>query len=86
VTDELFRYIRSAVAEAGGKNRKEAIENALAFMDAHSKGRKRKAAARYEIVRVRRLGPTWWAVSFRPKRRMILHRLDARVRELEGGK
>jgi hypothetical protein len=67
--DDLFRYIRSASAETVGKDRKDAIANAFAFMDAHSKGRKRTAAARYEVVRVRRLGRGWWTVSFRPKRR-----------------
>jgi hypothetical protein len=69
VTDDLFRYIRTARAEAAGHNRKEAIANAFAFMDAHSKGRKRKAAERYEVVRVSRLGPGWWNVAFRPRRR-----------------
>jgi len=66
---DLFRYIRIARAEASGRNRNEAISNALAFMDAHAKGRKRKASERYEIVKTRRLGPGWWSVIFRPRRR-----------------
>lgn len=69
MTDDLFRFIRSATAEAGGRTREEAIARAFAFMDAHARGRKKPAADRYEVVRVRWLGPGWWAVSFRPKRR-----------------
>jgi hypothetical protein len=69
MADDLFRYIRSASAEAAGRDRKEAIANAFAFMDAHTKYRRRPCAEKFEVTRVRRLGPGWWAVSFRPKRR-----------------
>jgi hypothetical protein len=73
---ELMRYKGYAVQEIGGRDRKEAIEKAFAFMDAHSKGRKTTAAERYEVIRVRNLGFSskegsipWWAVHYRLKRR-----------------
>jgi hypothetical protein len=69
MTDDLFRYIRTATAEAAGKDRADAIRNAFAFMDAHTKYRRRTCAEKFEVTRVRRLGPGWWSVSFRPKRR-----------------
>jgi hypothetical protein len=75
---ELMRYKGYAVQEIGGRDRKDAIARAFAFMDAHSKGRKTTAAERYEVYRVRFLGfsskdgsANWWAVHYRLKRRAL---------------
>lgn len=60
-----FHYKPYSVAEATGRDKKEATANALAFMDRFSKGRRKPAAERYEIFRVRALGPGMWAIYYR---------------------
>jgi len=73
VTD-LMAYKGYAVAEVGGRNREEAIKQAFALMDRFHKRRKSTAEERYEVYQVRDLshvpGLHWWAVHYRPKRRV----------------
>ena len=66
MSEDLWKYLpRGAVAETTGRDRKEAIANAFAFMNAHSKGRRSKAEDRYIVTRVRQLGAGMWAVRYR---------------------
>ncbi len=60
----VWRFTDHVDAEAPGRDRDEAIANALAQMDRFSKGRRLPAEHRLAAVRVRSLGPGWWSIRF----------------------
>ena len=64
----VWRYTDHVDAEARGRDRDDAIAQALAWMNRFAKGRKVPAEQRLEVRRVRRLGPGWWSVRFARRR------------------
>lgn len=62
---DLFHYTPLMFSEAPGKDRDDAIRRLFARFDATSSRRRKPAAQRYRVVRVRRLGRGWWSIAWR---------------------
>jgi hypothetical protein len=66
------RFTRNFHSEAPGRDRAEAIANLLARFDQHPGSNRLPASRRVRVLRVRRLGPGWWSITWtkpRPNRR-----------------
>ena len=64
MSDEALRLLGYLDTEAPGRDRAEAIANALAFMDKHSVHRRKPAGERLRARRAQMIYRGWWRIRF----------------------